>query len=148
MKTRVKSIVVGIGVLMLGMADSSANALAQPAWGDTVGPVSALVERIDTDQGLAVRSEPSPESETLGFLPVGTKINGYNEFTHGWMQLRSPYQGGWVQIDYLVPRGGPAEVISVDQGPGCLNIRSGPDSSYDGGLRAARRKTHAHRSME
>ena len=130
MKTRANSIIVGISVLMLSVGGLSTAALAAPSWGDTVGPVSTVVERIDTQQGLAVRSGPAPESETLGYLPVKTNIKGYNEFTRGWMKLRSPFEGGWVHVDYLEPRGGAAEVTSVDKPVGCLNIRGGPASSY------------------
>lgn len=130
MKKRASSILVGISVLMLSAAGLSTAAPAPPSWGDTVGPVSAVVERIDTDRGLTVRSGPSPESEVISYLAVGTKINGFNEFTRGWMRLRTPFEGGWVHINYLVPEGGTAEVISVDEPAGCLNIRSGPSSSY------------------
>ncbi|MEJ2719026.1 MAG: hypothetical protein P8182_18160 [Deltaproteobacteria bacterium] len=95
MKTRVKGVVVGIALLVLSFACSSTVFAVEPAWGDTVGPVSAVVGRTDTEQGLAVRAGPSPE-----------------------------------HVDYLEPRGGTAEVISVDKPVGCLNIRSGPGSSY------------------
>jgi hypothetical protein len=98
--------------------------------GEEIGPITATVTRVDDERGLAVRSEPSPTARILGRLGMGERITGYNEFRNGWVKIRNPINGGWVEMASLRPVLGNAVVISVDRPEMCLRIRSGPGSFY------------------
>lgn len=107
------------------------EAIGSGSWGETIGPVSARVDRADSDRGLTVRSRPSPSSRAVGHLSVGKRIRGHNTFSNGWMQIEGPFAQGWVPMDYLEPVGGRAVVTGVDQPDRCLRIRTGPGTSYN-----------------
>jgi hypothetical protein len=99
------------------------------AWGQNVGPFSAYVDRTDHAKGLTIRASPSEDSQTVGYLPSGTKIRGSSEFKSGWVKLISPIDTGWVNIGYLKPRPIEGMVTKVDNTDLCLPIRAGPAAS-------------------
>jgi len=98
-------------------------------WGKNVGPVSAYVDKTDHANGLAIRASPSEDSQTLGYLPSGTKIRGSSEFKSRWVKLISPVDTGWVNIGFLKPRPIEGMVTKVDNTELCLPIRAGPAAS-------------------
>lgn len=100
-------------------------------WGDNVGIISGTVENGDSERGLTVRSSPSVSGRPLAYLAVGTKVQGTNQFSNGYVKLRTPHQGGWVRMDRLNPVGAGATVASVDKPDLCLRIRSAPSTSAD-----------------
>jgi uncharacterized protein YraI len=116
------------------------QAVEEEVWGETIGPVSAVVDKGEGKWGMAVRSRPSPDARILTNLSVGTKIKGYREFYRGWMQIQSPVDKGWVRIDSLRPRSGEGTVKSVDRPEMCLRIRRGP-SLYHPVVGCARRSS-------
>ena len=118
-------------VAILFIAVSVGPATAATVWSDSVGVVSATVDRGDHERGLTVRSGPSNTNAPVGFLPEGTEVRGANKFKNGYVQLTSPSNGGWVRMDYLKPVGGDGVVISIDRPELCLRIRSGPGLGFD-----------------
>jgi len=120
--------IVSLSVLILATA-LSGEAFGREVWGETVGPVSAIVETGDSRRGLTIRSRPYAGSPAVGHFAVGSRIKGYNQFRNGWMRVQGPYERGWVPIDNLRPKGGKGFVESVDSPEGCLRIRSGPSLS-------------------
>jgi hypothetical protein len=95
-------------------------------WGQNVGPVSAYVDQTDHANGLTIRASPSEDSQTVGYLPSGTKIRGSSEFKSGWVKLISPVDTGWVNMGFLKPRPVEGMVTKVDNTELCLPIRAGP----------------------
>jgi uncharacterized protein YraI len=119
-----------IGLIVFSAAFISVSEVsADNGWGETIGPVYAIVRGTDVPGGLNVRSSPDERSPILGRLGVGAKIRAYNQFHRGWVQVRTPVQGGWIRIDLLEPLGGEAVVSGVDRPEGCLRIRSGPSTA-------------------
>jgi len=100
-------------------------------WGKNVGPVSAYVDQTDHANGLAIRASPSEDSQTLGYLPSGSKIRGSTEFKSGWVKLISPVDTGWVNIGFLKPRPIEGMVTKVDNTDLCLPVRAGPAASHE-----------------
>ena len=98
-------------------------------WGNNVGPVSAYVDQTDHANGLTIRASPSADSQTVGYIPSGTKIRGSSEFKSGWVKLISPVDTGWVNIGFLKPRPIEGMVTKVDNTELCLPIRAGPAAS-------------------
>ncbi len=120
-----------IGILALSFFIAACGpAQAVPIKGEEIGPIGATVARVDDDRGLIVRSEPSSTGRIVGRLAMGARIKGYNEFRNGWVKLRNPFDGGWVEMDSLRSVTENAVVISVDRPEMCLRIRSGPGASY------------------
>jgi uncharacterized protein YraI len=117
-----------VACLVIGYLAGPAEAegVEEEVWGETIGPVSAVVDKGDGQWGMAVRSRPSRDAKILTNLAVGTKILGYREFRRGWMRIRRPIDKGWVRIDSLRPHGGEGRVKSVDKPEMCLRIRRGP----------------------
>src|SRR5208283_2524238 len=98
-------------------------------WGQNVGPVSAYVDQVDHANGLTIRASPSADSQTVGYIPSGTKIRGSSEFKSGWVKLIKPVDTGWVNIGFLKPRPIEGMVTKVDNTELCLPIRAGPAAS-------------------
>ncbi len=98
-------------------------------WGSNVGPVSAYVDQTDHANGLTIRASPSADSQTVGYIPSGTKIRGSSEFKSGWVKLISPVDTGWVNIGFLKARPLEGTVTKVDNTELCLPIRAGPAAS-------------------
>lgn len=121
--------VIGIGMLLVLFAAWHVTAAA--AAGEDVGPMTATVFRTDDPRGLTVRSDPSAGAPPVGYLPSGTRVRTYREFSGGWVRIHSPIQGGWVDMANLNPVRGVATVVSVDSPENCLRVRSGPGSSYE-----------------
>ncbi|MEJ2719322.1 MAG: hypothetical protein P8182_19690 [Deltaproteobacteria bacterium] len=94
------SVCVTILILIVGLCG---EAMGSGSWGETIGPVSARVDRADSDKGLTIRSRPSSSSRVVGHLSVGTRIRGYNTFRNGWMEVEGAFAQGWVPVDYLEP---------------------------------------------
>ena len=117
-------------ILVLFHPYSSSNA-DELVWGENVGPVFAYVDQIDHAKGLTIRVAPSPESQSSGYIPSGTKIRGSNEFKGGWVKLRSPVGNGWVNLAFLKPQSFEGIVTKVDNPELCLAIRAGPASSHE-----------------
>ena len=100
-------------------------------WGENVGFVMAYVDRIDSEKGLTVHAGPSAESPVLIYLPLGTKIQGINEFKNGWVKLKGPAVPAWVNLKFLKPMPFEGTVTTVDQQDLCLGIRAGPSASRE-----------------
>ena len=124
----IRVIVVGM-ILAAAIIGSTGVASAKQIWGETVGPVSAIVENTDSPQGLAIRVAPYDNARVIGFASGGTVVQGTAEFSQGWMKLQHPYAGGWIQVNYLRPREAFARVAQIDHPDGCLRIRRHPLSS-------------------
>lgn len=124
-----QGLTIGILALFFSVA-AYAPAHAVPVRGEEIGPIAATVARVDDERGLIVRSEPSPTGLIVGRLGMGARITGYNEFRNGWVKIRNPINGGWIEMASLRPVLENAVVISVDRPEMCLRIRSGPGASY------------------
>ncbi|MEW6348334.1 MAG: hypothetical protein AB1646_04690 [Thermodesulfobacteriota bacterium] len=111
-------------------APASFAATAPDGWGHLMGPVSGTVTAADGSGGVTVRSSPSNGARELGYLGSGTQVTAYNVFSNGWVQLKSPLSGGWMEIRHLEPQNADGFVTSVDYPEGCLRVRSGPSTSY------------------
>ena len=75
-----KFIPVAILASLLLSGTSFGSGGDQLVWGENVGLVAAHVDKIDDEKGLTVHASPSAESPVLIHLPLGTKIQGANEF--------------------------------------------------------------------
>jgi hypothetical protein len=128
MKNTVRAVIVGI-ILVTACVATSSSASAAEIWGETIGPVSAVVQDANSPKGLAVRTGPNGNAQIVGYVPKDSVVQGSSEFSQGWMKLKHPYAGAWIPVDYLVPRTAPGRVISVDQPEGCLRIRSHPSTT-------------------
>ncbi len=125
-------LVFTICVMMLTAVVAPVSTAVVPlrSGGSAMGPISGTVSGGDAPGGLTVSAGPMNGAEVLGYLAPGARITGYNVFSNGWMQLRTPFDGGWIRMEYLQPRGARGLVTSVDYPEGCLRVRSGPSSAY------------------
>jgi hypothetical protein len=127
---RFSSWITVIILVNLVFSHSYSNSIADDLkWGNNVGPVWAYVDQTDHANGLTIRASPSEDSQTLGYLPPGTKIRASGEFKSGWVKLISPVDTGWVNIGFLKPRSIDGMVTKVDNAELCLPIRAGPAAS-------------------
>lgn len=129
MKNGILVVVAGLVAIVL-WGEWTPDVHAGEVWGETFGPISATVEKGDASEGLAIRDQPSPEGRILGYLSVGTKIEGFRRFENGWMRIRRPSDRGWIPIDKLVPLSAEGKVRAADA-PGCATVRSGPTVRFN-----------------
>ncbi|MDQ7782051.1 MAG: SH3 domain-containing protein [Desulfomonilaceae bacterium] len=98
---------------------------------EAVGPIAGTVAAPDSARGAVVRAGPSQSDRALGVLRNGTRVKNYLEFANGWVRIRTPFHGAWVQASYIVPQSAPAVVTGVDQPENCLRVREGPGSEFE-----------------
>ncbi len=127
---RIPGFLIYIMMLVAVAVPVSPVAVASEGLGHMLGPVSGSVTAADGSGGVSVRSSPSPGARELGYLGAGTQVSAYNVFSNGWVQLKSPLSGGWMEIRHLEPKASDGFVTAVDYPEGCLRVRSGPASSY------------------
>ena len=92
---------------------------------------TAIIRQADSQGGLAVRDEPSPEGEIIAYLPAGSEVAYEGEANNGWIRLSAPASGGWVDERYLGSRSPEASVIGIDNPEQCLRVRKGPGINYE-----------------
>ncbi|HLQ73012.1 MAG TPA: N-acetylmuramoyl-L-alanine amidase [Bacillota bacterium] len=87
-----------------------------------------------TTDHLNVRSAPDLNSETIGQLHTGQKVNGFNE-QNGWVQTYFDGSEGWVASQYLTTDNHkeeqPEEMSKqIQVKADSVRLRSGPGESY------------------
>ncbi len=110
---------------------SSSSVGAATTQHESVGPIAGTVVAPENERGVVVKAGPSSSDRSLGILRNGTKVKNYLEFQNGWVRVRTPFHGGWVQASYIQPQTAPAVVASVDQPDNCLRVRDGPGSEFE-----------------
>lgn len=102
--------------LTVALADNSSAAEA--------GPIEATV----TDGPLNVRSGPDTSYDRIGTLNKGAAVTILDHSVSGWYEITDGSVTGYVSAQYISTE--PVQVAGiVTAGP--LNVRSGPDTSYD-----------------
>lgn len=94
---------------------------------------------VDTEGStLRVRSEAGTTGEILTKLDHGTTVEVLAAVDNGWFQISYEGTTGYVSGDYLIVAQEAAASLAVQAAPvyiqvteGPLNVRSGPDTSYE-----------------
>jgi|GEM_PF-1087542 len=123
-----------LGILSLCLLVISVFQISQAAemiWGEGVGLISATVSASGDSRGAPIRSGPSQESEIVTYLQTGTRIQGENEFSKGWVKLKAPAQGGWIRLSALKPHPLEGIVTKVSQTEFCLPLKKGPGEAFE-----------------
>ena len=86
-----------------------------------------------TEGPLNVRSGPGSNYDKIGSLSAGASVEILST-TNGWHQITSGELSGYVSASYITTSGqstaqSSKSYVRVTEGP--LNVRSGPDTSYD-----------------
>lgn len=104
-----------------------------------ITPALAVSGTVDTEGStLRVRSEAGTSGEILTKLDHGTTVDVLAAVDNGWYQISYEGTTGYVSGDYLVVSQEEAAALAVQSAPvyvqvteGPLNVRSGPDTSYE-----------------
>ena len=107
--------------------------------GAMITPAFAVSGTVNTEgSSLRVRSQADTTGSILAQLPHGTTVEVLTAVENGWYQIHVDNTTGYVSGDYLVVNEAEAASLPVESEPvyiqvttSVLNVRSGPDTSYD-----------------
>ena len=107
--------------------------------GSMITPALAVSGTVDTEGStLRVRSEAGTTGEILKKLDHGTTVEVLTAVDNGWYQISHEGTTGYVSGDYLIVSQEEAAALPAESAPvyvqvteGPLNVRSGPDTSYE-----------------
>jgi len=98
----------------------------------SISKEDTLQEGTVTTEVLNVRKEPSTESDKVTKLYKGDTVK-LLDYSGSWYKIKTPEgETGWVCDDYIKVGSSSSEKVSVAKvTTEALNIRSGPDTTYD-----------------